>query len=87
MQNATKELYKKNKPSASAKLRSSQPKAFENLTIHSVKDLALAFSWITFLTVWINWSIAHDQYLLFESLPAFLIVTFLLLLRAVDRKN
>jgi hypothetical protein len=56
----------------------------ESLKAHGAKGAVFGGSWFLLMGIWLNWSLTHDQYLLWESLPAFAIVTLLLIVRAKD---
>ncbi|NNF35850.1 MAG: hypothetical protein HKN68_17215 [Saprospiraceae bacterium] len=87
MADATKTSYQKKMISTWSKNIEGKNQLNEKSEFRLSKNMVMGFLGIAFMTLWLILSIHNEQLLLGEIIPAYIIITALLFMRALDNSN
>jgi hypothetical protein len=87
MADATKTSYQKKMISTWSPNIEGKARYKEKVQFRITKNLVMGFLGIGFMTLWLILSIQNDYLLLGEIIPAYIIITALLFMRALDNSN
>lgn len=82
-----KKFYNKQVPLAAGQSSPLEPKSIDVPNLNISKETAIAGIWCLILAGWLGLSMHQDNYLLSDTMPAFFIVTFLCLIKALENQQ